>query len=520
MLLQPQSNTLDHDDGPALNRRNASVMVVPAAFIIFIAVVVLFARAKDYGLLGFDTYPIIITSRIQSFEDLKDNFTEKLMHGRYTSDFYRPLVNLSFALDYSIWGLRPSGYHLTNTMLFGACAGSLFLLMRRLTGGQSWIAPYVALLFFILHPSHWEVIPVPPRRADVMCCLALALSISIQLDPRALARNRAAVTPAIWMMLAIASKETALVFPALSFLVVLLYSKGATFGQRMLHALVAVIPHAIVFLILLAARFAVIGGLGGHHSASLFDIIQSIPHICVFVGNKLVRPETLSVGLLFGTWLAFAVLFGLATVAGLTVFRRAMRQGIYGLTGWRWRVLVVALSWAGLLMVTNAIARIIAPWYLLLAVASFSMVVGVVVDALVKARGRGTYLTKGVAGATLILVAGWAWGQVRFAPIWYRYEQWSRATQTSDQFFEELLAKIEIAPDGSIVQAPLIHALPCEQHPAALDGVALFDLYSIQAWAELSFPDRLVRVVSKYHGIQTGPGEVVVVVHLPGHMRG
>lgn len=41
---------------------------------------------------------------------------------------FRPLVNLSYAIDYASWGLRPFGYHLTNLMLHLANVGLVFAL--------------------------------------------------------------------------------------------------------------------------------------------------------------------------------------------------------------------------------------------------------------------------------------------------------------------------------------------------------------------------------------------------------
>ena len=82
-----------------------AVMTVVAAAIVFLT------RSWRYGLLGFDCYPIIVTSRVRSLSDFLGNFTEKLMDGRYegpppfTSEFYRPLVNWSFAVDEALWGL-------------------------------------------------------------------------------------------------------------------------------------------------------------------------------------------------------------------------------------------------------------------------------------------------------------------------------------------------------------------------------------------------------------------------------
>src|SRR5688572_1798404 len=45
---------------------------------------------------------------------------------------YRPVRNLSYAVDYLFWELDPAGYHLTNVFIHGGCGFLVFLLGRRL----------------------------------------------------------------------------------------------------------------------------------------------------------------------------------------------------------------------------------------------------------------------------------------------------------------------------------------------------------------------------------------------------
>jgi tetratricopeptide (TPR) repeat protein len=50
------------------------------------------------------------------------------------NDVFRPVVNVSYALDYAIWRLKPFGYHLTSVLLHAANIVLLFVLMRTLAG--------------------------------------------------------------------------------------------------------------------------------------------------------------------------------------------------------------------------------------------------------------------------------------------------------------------------------------------------------------------------------------------------
>ena len=158
---------------------------------------VLFMRGtKDVGLMGWDTYPMIIASRVKSVADFVGNFTEKLMDGRYAGGFYRPLANLSVALDFALWDLNPFGYQLTNAVLWAGACVSLYFLLCRLTEGASRFAPFFGLAFFLFHPSHAEVVPVPARRPEAMCAMFTALSLIWQLSPRSLRMRRPPIVPA------------------------------------------------------------------------------------------------------------------------------------------------------------------------------------------------------------------------------------------------------------------------------------------------------------------------------------
>ena len=46
--------------------------------------------------------------------------------------FYRPLVTLSFAADYTLYGLSSRGYGVTNLLLYAACALAIGALFRGL----------------------------------------------------------------------------------------------------------------------------------------------------------------------------------------------------------------------------------------------------------------------------------------------------------------------------------------------------------------------------------------------------
>jgi tetratricopeptide (TPR) repeat protein len=90
----------------------------------------------------------------------------------------RPLVNVSFALNYAVGGLDPWGYHAVNLLLHIACGMLLFALLRRLLEGAvaTGLAAYVATIWMV-HPLNSEVVNYATQRTEAMMALAFLTTL-------------------------------------------------------------------------------------------------------------------------------------------------------------------------------------------------------------------------------------------------------------------------------------------------------------------------------------------------------
>jgi protein O-mannosyl-transferase len=79
---------------------------------------------------------------------------------------WHPLTMLSLALDETLFGRGPAGFHFTNLFLHIASTVLLFLILRRITG-FIWPSAWVAALF-ALHPLHVESVAWVAERKDVL----------------------------------------------------------------------------------------------------------------------------------------------------------------------------------------------------------------------------------------------------------------------------------------------------------------------------------------------------------------
>ena len=87
----------------------------------------------------------------------------------FTSDHasnWHPLTWISHIVDYSLYGARPAGHHLTNILLHTANVVLLFLLLWQWTSDE-WRSAFVAALF-AWHPLHVESVAWVSERKDLL----------------------------------------------------------------------------------------------------------------------------------------------------------------------------------------------------------------------------------------------------------------------------------------------------------------------------------------------------------------
>ena len=77
----------------------------------------------------------------------------------------RPIVSLSFALNYAVGGLSPAGYHAWNLAIHISAALLLFAIVRRHLA--EWTAFLVAAIWLV-HPIQSEVVTTPGSAVHVM----------------------------------------------------------------------------------------------------------------------------------------------------------------------------------------------------------------------------------------------------------------------------------------------------------------------------------------------------------------
>lgn len=459
--------------------------------------------------LGWDTWPMILTSRIQGFGDFIDTFGEELMDGRYPlGRFYRPIANLSFALDHGMYGVDARGFHRTDLLILLATCTAVFALGRRL-GGRGLhgvlVAGFAAIVF-ALHPMHVEALPVSARRADTLAVLFTLLALLAL--PRSGGIGPRAILCGVLTLLAVGSKETgAIAIPLVSCLA---WVEGQSKGWAGCKgALLRTAPAWGGLLVFVVARTLVLGGLGGHPDSSIVEGIPRMGGILGTYGPALVAPQPLvddpstaperakQLALILGL-LAVALAFAKDLGEG-----RARRAGLGFLGLWL----------LGLLAITG-ISGELQSWYAIPFLPGFALLIGHVASrAVVGLRGGGYLL--GIACAAM-LISTLSTGS-RHSALARDYPSWRRVSEAEKAFFEQYDRQLGAFPGGTSFT---VHGLPMGlQTPPDRVGVrsaAGVSDYGVQARSELVHPDRPVKVILIRGGTPPREAGTTVIGVVPG----
>ncbi|MGW8181458.1 MAG: hypothetical protein ACWGQW_22240, partial [bacterium] len=130
---------------------------------------------------------------------------------------YRPVRTLTYAFNYALGGENPAGYHLFNVLLHACNVMLVFLFLWLLT--RSKVVAGVAGLIYAVHPLQTAAVAYVSGRKDLLAAFFLLLGFTLYLIFRRTGRRMQLGLAYLCFLLAVLSKEVALVFPALLLLI-------------------------------------------------------------------------------------------------------------------------------------------------------------------------------------------------------------------------------------------------------------------------------------------------------------
>ena len=166
---------------------------------------------------GFFAASLLLYSETLNAYVLSDDFN--LIELAITSGFYsgwggfvRPLIAVSQFVDASFWGLNATGYQVTNVALHALNATLVVVLALRLTGGM--IAGLMGGFVFLAQRCHSASVSWISGRTDLIATSFMLLRLVLHLRSEEIDARRTRVLALIAAALALLSKESAVVLPA------------------------------------------------------------------------------------------------------------------------------------------------------------------------------------------------------------------------------------------------------------------------------------------------------------------
>jgi len=164
-----------------------------------------------------DQTVVLRNEAVKSFKHIpyvfKNEFAEK---AGYNGNIYRPMQEISYMVDYWLWGTNSKGFHFTNVLLQAACAALLFYFVKQIS--SSGIVALITSGIFGVHPINTEAVSYVSGRSDPLYFLFLLASFICYLkyfDSTSVKRALFYMCSLVLCAASLSSRETAIVFPFL-----------------------------------------------------------------------------------------------------------------------------------------------------------------------------------------------------------------------------------------------------------------------------------------------------------------
>lgn len=207
----------------------------------------------------WDDDDFILKNRyIKEWHYLPEYFSQNLVAGAsLNSNYWRPLLLMVFASEWSLWKDWPPGWHLVNTAFHLADSALLFFIILILFRNRT--LAFCTSLIFLTHPIQVETVVYVNSLGDSLSVFFMFVSLLLYLKFR-LSNTKASHCPYYYIALAmyplaLLSKESGILLPAfIGICDFMLLNPKKTFFQRVIIILRAIWPLALMALFYIYLR--------------------------------------------------------------------------------------------------------------------------------------------------------------------------------------------------------------------------------------------------------------------------
>ncbi len=192
---------------------------------------------------------------VHNFSYLKEIFTQNVLAGfGLNSNYYRPLLLLSFAFNYIIHGIAPFGYHLLSNGFHIANGVLIFLLLGKFLNRRT---SFLAALLFLIHPVQTEAVTYISGRGDPMSVFFMLTALWSYVKYFEIKRKLFAVSSLLFAIFAVLSRETAILFPLLLMIFYISFLSREKFISALKKSFIVSLPFWMISIVYFILRLTV-----------------------------------------------------------------------------------------------------------------------------------------------------------------------------------------------------------------------------------------------------------------------
>ncbi len=229
-----------------------------------LAILILYLPVLQFELLNWDdTWYLTSNELIRSWHpvNLFRIATEPVARN------FAPLTIFTFLVEHTLWGLHPTGYHVTNVLLHLVNAILVLHLMKRLTGND-WLSFSVAMLFAV-HPVQVESVAWISSRKTLLSSTFMLASFLCWMRPDRTSKQEG--WGIFWLILGLLTKASTVVIPPI------IVAYDVLIARKSLSDAIArqILPTLLCLILIFStmnAQITIVGGLRGHIGMSKFQL--------------------------------------------------------------------------------------------------------------------------------------------------------------------------------------------------------------------------------------------------------
>jgi protein O-mannosyl-transferase len=231
----------------------------PVAILPVILAIVLYLNTVPNKYCLDDALVILDNTYVKAgLSGIPDLLTTNYLNGdnHFNDGSYRPLPMITYAVEYSLFGLNPNARHFVNMILYALLGYFIFMLMKRLLPGSHIILPLSISLLYIAHPIHTEVVANIKGRDDLMGLLFAVMAMYYILRYCTDERKILLFAGLSFFLLSLSCKESSVMFMFIIPIMLLIFNRAS--GKKFFRI---VIPVVLITMLWLLLRYLIVNSM-------------------------------------------------------------------------------------------------------------------------------------------------------------------------------------------------------------------------------------------------------------------